>query len=166
MIKTIKIGDTKLQLPASTTAIASALLVLSLWSSSSHANVIYTWIDDKGVTHYSQQPPEHTQEQTNSDKLYSEDIEPKQIGTVAPSASIVDKAPTDLENKAAVITQNDQKQAEGICKNAKHSLNVLTTHTKLNKKDASSGKVVAMTEEQRQAAIAEHKQKIKLFCVN
>ncbi|WP_259649492.1 DUF4124 domain-containing protein [Shewanella sp. MBTL60-007] len=165
MTKTIKIGSTNVSIPNCANALVSAFLAIALSSSPVLANVIYTWVDDKGVTHYSQQPPENTQEQSNPDKLYSEDIEPKQIGTVAPSASVADKAPTDLEKKAAAITQNDKKQAEGICKNAQHSLNVLTTHSKLNKKDAESGKVVAMTEEQRQAAIAEHKQKIKLFCV-
>lgn len=162
MIKTIKRST---ELLRHATALISAFFVFAI-SSSAQANVIYTWVDDKGVTHYSQQPPENNLTQTHSDKLYSEDLKPKQIGTVAPSTPIAEKAPTDLERKAAAITQNDKKQAEGICKNAQHSLNVLTTHTKLNKKDAESGKVVAMTEEQRQAAIAEHKQKIKLFCVN
>ncbi|WP_041416072.1 DUF4124 domain-containing protein [Shewanella halifaxensis] len=165
MIRTFKIDSTKLQLLTYGAALACVFLVCALSSSPVRANVIYTWVDDKGVTHYSQQPPERNIEQTKPDKLYTEDIEPRQIGTVAPSAPITNKTPTDLEIKAAAITQNDHKQAERICKNAKHSLNVLTTHTKLNKKDAESGKVVAMTEEQRQAAITEHKQKIKLFCV-
>ncbi len=72
--------------------------------------------------------------------------------------------PSDLETNAAMIKQADKKQAKLICKNAQHSLNVLTTHSKLNKKNKDTGEVVAMTEEQRQASITEQRERVKLFC--
>lgn len=165
MIKTIKIGCVKLQLPTYSAALVSTFLLLGLSASSSQANIIYTWVDANGVTHYSQQPPEDAQTPTHTDKLYSDDLKPKQIGTVAPSSPIVkNQAQTDLEKTAAAINQADSAQAKQICENARHSLNVLTTHAKLNKKNKQTGEVVAMTEEQRQASISEQKERIKLFC--
>ncbi|MEZ9592994.1 DUF4124 domain-containing protein [Shewanella sp. 10N.261.52.F9] len=140
-----------------------AFMVLVLTSTSVNANAIYTWIDDKGVTHYSQQPP--ASNQASSKKLYSEDIEPKHVGTIAPIKSVADlNQPSELEQKAAAISLADKQQAQQVCKNAQHSLNVLTTHTKLTKKNNATGKLESMTEEQRQAAITEQKERMKLFC--
>ncbi|GIU21568.1 MULTISPECIES: DUF4124 domain-containing protein [unclassified Shewanella] len=165
MIKTIKTGYAKLLFPTYTATLASTFLLLAVSSSSAQANIIYTWVDDSGVTHYSQQPPEQRENQANTDKLYSEDLNPKQIGTVAPSSPVTQvQAQTDLEKKAAAINQADSEQAKQICKNARHSLNVLTTHAKLNKKNKQTGEMVAMTEEQRQASISEQKERVKLFC--
>lgn len=148
--------------------LASSLLITLTSVASVSANTIYTWVDDNGVTHYSQQPPSPTDSPTNSaftNKLYSEDIEPKRIGTVAPLKPITqNKQASELEKKAAAINLADKQQAQQVCENAKHSLNVLTTHTKLNKKNNETGEVVAMTEEQRQASIAEQNERIRLFC--
>ncbi|BAJ03393.1 DUF4124 domain-containing protein [Shewanella violacea] len=129
------------------------------------ATVIYKWVDDNGVTHFSQQIPENADEQSKSEKLYSEDIEPKSIGTVAPIAS--SKEPTKLsqaQQDAAQINQFDKEQAKEICKNAKYNLDILVTHTKLNSKDQQTGEVVAVTEEQRQQKIKMQKQRVALFC--
>ncbi|MGS0683239.1 DUF4124 domain-containing protein [Shewanella sp. 125m-7] len=150
---------------ALTIVLAGTFLTSTLYIFNVQASVIYTWVDDNGVTHYSQQPPEPTQSTTETDKLYSEDINPKQIGTVAPLAKVAQNSgPSDLETNAAMIKQADKKQAKLICKNAQHSLNVLTTHSKLNKKNKDTGEVVAMTEEQRQASITEQRERVKLFC--
>ncbi|MGS0827608.1 DUF4124 domain-containing protein [Shewanella sp. 0m-8] len=140
-------------------------IALTLSGANVQASVIYTWVDDNGVTHYSQQPPEQAQSPTETDKLYSEDIKPKHIGTVVPLVKVAQgSGPSDIERKAAAINQADQKQAKLICKNAQHSLNVLTTHSKLNKKNKETGDVIAMTEEQRLASITEQRERVKLFC--
>ena len=46
------------------------------------AGVIYTWVDENGVTHYSQQAPQ--QENIKAEKLYSEDLEQAKVGFIAP----------------------------------------------------------------------------------
>ena len=150
------------------TILASSLLVALACIATASANTIYTWVDSNGVTHYSQQPPsqtESTSSKTATNKLYSEDIEPKPIGTVAPLKPLPqNKQVSELEKKAAAIHLADKQQAQQVCENAKHSLKVLTTHTKLNKKNNQTGEVMAMTEEQRQASIAEQNERIRLFC--
>ena len=136
-------------------------LAASSYSTNSNAGEIYTWIDKHGVTHFSQEPPENTQSKT----LYSEDIEPARIGSVAPTAKkVVSDTPSKLAIQATAIKESDAAQAKIICDNARHSLNVLTSHSKLNKQNKQTGKSVAMTEEQRQAAIKEQEQRVSLFC--
>nr|WP_232504269.1 DUF4124 domain-containing protein [Shewanella benthica] len=58
------------------------------------ATVIYKWVDESEVTHYSQLIPENANDQSTSTKLNSEDIEPKAIGTVTPTARRVKPSPT------------------------------------------------------------------------
>lgn len=127
------------------------------------AGVIYTWVDEQGVTHYSQQPP--AQEQLRASQLHSEDIEPAKVGYVAPPQKQQPQAMNELEKSAALIKQKDAKQAQSICENAKHNLDVLTTHTKLMRQSEDPTKEPeAMTEEERQTAIAQQQERIKLFC--
>ncbi|MCL1051586.1 DUF4124 domain-containing protein [Shewanella abyssi] len=141
--------------------LSSLLLIASLFSSHIYASEIYTWVDEYGVTHFSQEPPE----QQSAEKMYSEDIKPKKIGSVSPTSSPkMAKASTELERAALAIKHSDKAQAKSICESARHSLNVLTSHSKLNRKSKETGKTVAMTEEQRQATIAEQKERISLFC--
>ena len=127
------------------------------------AGVIYTWVDEQGVTHYSQQPPE--QEQLKASQLYSEDIERAKVGYVAPIKKEQPQAVSELEKSAALIKEKDAKQAQSICENAKHNLDVLTTHNKLIRKSEDPTKEPeAMTEEERQTAIAQQQERSKLFC--
>ncbi|WP_083700296.1 DUF4124 domain-containing protein [Shewanella sp. UCD-KL12] len=140
-----------------------AICLLLLFASPSSATVIYKWVDKDGVTHYSQQIPEGHEQQSKSKKIYSEDIEPKLIGTVAPTPR-KEEEQTQAQQDAALINENDKEQAKEICKNAKYNLDLLTTHTKLNSKDGETGAVTAVTEEQRQEKIKQQKERIKLFC--
>ena len=138
-----------------------ALLLLIVCSTAATATTIYKWVDKNGVTHFSQEPPQEEQ----VEKLHSEDIERAKTGYVAPTVRQDPKpAATEMEKSAQLIKEKDAEQAQRICDNAKQGLNVLTTHTRLNRKDSESGEPVAMTEEERQAAIKENEQRISLFC--
>ncbi|MCZ4339224.1 DUF4124 domain-containing protein [Shewanella colwelliana] len=137
------------------------LLVTMLFSPTILATTIYKWVDEKGVTHYSQQVPPEKQ----SEKLYSEDIEQKKVGFVAPKVKAVSEPEkSDLELAAQEISKKDKAQASAICDNAKHQLNVLETHTRLTRKNEDSDEPVRMTEEERQSEISAQKEKIRLFC--
>ncbi|WP_137225702.1 DUF4124 domain-containing protein [Shewanella sp. MEBiC00475] len=124
------------------------------------AATIYTWVDEKGVVHYSQQQPQNV----DANKIYSEDMEPSKIGTHTPQKKSSVKVESELEKSAKIINQKDKQQAKDICESAKHSLNVLKTHSKLSQQNKESGETVTMTEEQRQAAINENTDRIRLFC--
>jgi hypothetical protein len=134
------------------------ILCLSL---SVDATVIYSWTDKDGQVHYSQEPPVEIE----AKRQYSEDIEQDKVGYVAPvkeQAQPTDEALRQAE--ALLIKEKDSKQAEGICDSANHSLNVLTSHTNLNRQNEQTGEVTTMTEAERQAAIQENQQRVELFC--
>lgn len=136
---------------------------LALFIGPVSAGVIYTWVDENGVTHYSQQAPQ--QENIKAEKLYSEDLEQAKVGFIAPvKKAEATSEVNELEKSAALIKEKDAKQAQSICKSAKHNLDILTTHTKLIRQTSDSGESVAMTEEDRQASIAQQQERIKLFC--
>ncbi|AZG74513.1 DUF4124 domain-containing protein [Shewanella livingstonensis] len=130
------------------------------FSTSLLAGTIYTWVDDSGVVHYSQQQPLNV----DARKIYSEDMEPAKIGTYTPQKKAFTKVETELEKSAKIINEKDKQQAKDICESAKHSLSVLKTHSKLNQQNKETGESIAMTEEQRQAAIAENTERVSLFC--
>ncbi|MBW8184239.1 DUF4124 domain-containing protein [Shewanella nanhaiensis] len=127
------------------------------------ATVIHKWVDKDGVTHYSQQPPENTD--TDSSKLYSEDIEQKPIGFIQPKVRESSAAvQTEDEKNAEAIRKQSSEQAAAICENAKQNLNILTSHSRLKSKDEKTGEMVSMREEDRQEQISTQKERIKLFC--
>ncbi|MFQ6370916.1 DUF4124 domain-containing protein [Shewanella sp. YIC-542] len=133
---------------------------LAIYSPIIIAGDIYQWVDEHGVTHYSQQPPAGKNVRT----LNSKAIEPEKIGTVAPVKRTALTQPSQAERDAAAIKARDQAQAQKICENARFSLDVLQTHTRLQQKDVKTGQPVQMTEEERQAAIATQQERIRLFC--
>ncbi|MEE2029303.1 hypothetical protein DIKCMJMK_03186 [Shewanella oneidensis] len=147
---------------ANLSAVLLSIVCMALLTPSVLASVIYTWVDENGVTHYSQQPP--TQEQQKAQQLYSEDLEPSKIGYVAPVKTAAPAEISESEKSAALIKEKDAKQAQAICENAKHNLDVLMTHTKLTRQEEGNNDPVAMTEEERLAAITENQQRITLFC--
>jgi hypothetical protein len=125
------------------------------------ATVIYSWTDKDGKTHYSQEPPVEIE----AERHYSEDIERDKVGYIAPvreQAQPTDEALRQAE--ALLIKEKDSKQAEAICENATHSLNVLTSHTNLKRQNEETGEVTTMTEAERLAAIQENQQRVDLFC--
>ena len=136
-----------------------------LFSATANANdVIYTWVDENGTKHYSQLPPEGEYEVT---RLSNQQLEPKRIGTVSPAraaANAQQTAEDDMAKQAEEIKAQNAEQAKSICDNAKHTLNVLLTHAQVTRKDETNGEMVTMTEEQKQAAIKESQQRVKLFC--
>lgn len=141
----------------------SVTCILSCYPVSSIASEIYTWVDAKGVTHYSQQAPKDRDLKTIT--LSNSAIEPAKIGYIAPPKPTLATTPqTKLDSSAALIRQKDAKQAQTICDSAKQNLAVLTTHSRLIRQTEDGKEPVAMTEEERQTSIAEQKQRIALFC--
>ncbi|MGB0895487.1 MAG: DUF4124 domain-containing protein [Parashewanella sp.] len=124
-----------------------------------NATTIYKWVDKNGVTHFSQERPQDIAIEV----LDSKSIEPKKIGTVA-IKSKTELTPEFPSHSDRSKQQDDELQSKAICNKAKHNLKVLSSHTNLLQKSATTNKTTTMTEEQRQAAITEQKKRIMLFC--
>ncbi|KFZ37344.1 hypothetical protein HR45_09965 [Shewanella mangrovi] len=123
-----------------------------------NATTIYKWVDKNGVAHFSQDPPAEGEQ---VQQLDAASMEPKKIGTVAPERSEPAAAPETATSKATV---QNAEQAKSICEQATFQLNVLNTHTRLQRTDPATGETVQMTEEERQQQIATQQERIKLFC--
>ncbi|WP_037471659.1 DUF4124 domain-containing protein [Shewanella waksmanii] len=137
------------------------LFILTIMLSTSlQATTIYKWVDKNGVTHYSQEQPE----QTEAEKLYSEDIEQQPIGFIAPKARAEEEVPDEMAAAAEKINAQDKAQAKVICDNAKHQLNVLQTSARLRKENPETGEIEMMTDEQKQAEIGNQQRRVELFC--
>lgn len=162
MLSTLSTRDSAISKPLLMCGI-SVVCILCSCPLSSIATEIYTWVDAKGVTHYSQQAPKDHELKTTT--LSNRAIEPAKIGYVAPPKPIPTTTPqTELETSAALVKQQNAKQAQAICDSAKQNLAVLTTHTRLIRQTDDGKEPVAMTEEERQASIVEQQQRISLFC--
>ncbi|MBR9729431.1 DUF4124 domain-containing protein [Shewanella intestini] len=137
------------------------LTLLLAMSPLATAGVIYTWVDEQGVSHYSEQAPKGVV----ATKLYSENIEPGKTGYLAPKKKAETKHDmTELEKSAAIINATDKEQAKKLCDSAKHSLSVLTTYQRLTRKNEKTGETEQLTDKQKKQAIAENTERQKLFC--
>ncbi|QSX29201.1 DUF4124 domain-containing protein [Shewanella cyperi] len=139
-----------------------ALLLLSMLSGATWATTIYTWVDEKGVTHYSEQPP--TEEQTGAKTLYSEDIEPGKVGSVAPKARERKPEMTEDEKKAAILKIQNEEKAKEVCEDAKRRLDILTSYARIRQTKEGSDEPVVLSEEEKQQATAETRKTIELYC--
>ncbi|MCL1079585.1 DUF4124 domain-containing protein [Parashewanella spongiae] len=123
---------------------------------SANATVIYKWVDKKGVTHFSQVRPVNQK----FEEINSHSLEPAKVGSVAPT-----KQNTEVGQPHSQAASTESKlQASEICDRAKHSLNLLTTHTNLIKQADDGSKATTLTEAQRQEEIIQQRKRVKLFC--
>jgi hypothetical protein len=127
------------------------------------ANVIHKWVDENGVTHYSQQPPMDAG--AISSKIYSEDLEQKPIGFIQPKVR-ENNAPvlSEDEKNANAIKKQNSEQASAICKSAKQNLHILKSNSRIRSKNEETGELVSMKEEDRQQEINTQQERVKLFC--
>lgn len=124
------------------------------------ATVVYTWVDEEGTTHYSQQPPEGIQ----ATKLYSEDMEQAPIGFISPTIEQAKPELSQAEKDALTIKLQDKEQAKSLCESAKHNLNLLKSYDRLTRKDTETDAQVVMTQDEKKTAIEQQKERIRLFC--
>lgn len=131
---------------------------------------VYKWVDDKGITHYSESPPPEKKDQA------------KKIDTAAPAGFGISnakaaKSAQDLETefkqrrvareqetqKEAKAASDERKEAERKCNKARRSVAELRNPVPLydfNEK----GEKVYIEDDQRKAAIEADEADIKRYC--
>jgi len=138
------------------------LLLLSLLSGAAWATTIYTWVDEKGVTHYSEQPP--TEAEAKSQTLSSEKIEPGKVGFEAPKVRERKPEMSDDEKKAAILKIQDEQKAKEVCEQAKRNLDVLTNFARIRHTKEGSDEPSVMTEEEKEQVTKEARKQVELYC--
>jgi len=123
----------------------------------------YKWTDDQGVTEYSQLPPPGKPSERINTGVKSSAPPP----APAPAISTDQTNPPADAGKTpapqANAPQLSPEQMQENCRLAKQNLSTLETNPRILMK-GEDGNMVRLTEEQRQAKIAESKEQIKKFC--
>jgi Domain of unknown function (DUF4124) len=128
----------------------SLTLFAVIISPSVYADKIYSWVDEKGVTHYGKTPPKDTPSRLiNARTGHSEPVD----------YSGAEKKDDKKEGaKAAVATPDPER-----CANARKNLQVLTTNPRVRTTD-SNGEKRFMTPEEMQAQVETMEQIIAAEC--
>jgi hypothetical protein len=125
-------------------------LVASVMSPSLYADKIYSWIDEKGVTHYGKNPPKDTPSRMiNARTGHSEPVD----------YSDPAKKEGKTEGAKAAVAAPDPER----CANARKNLQVLTTNPRVRTTDAN-GEQRFMTPEEMQAQVETMEQIIAAEC--
>lgn len=129
------------------------------------AATTYTWVDDQGVTHFSQFPPEHGQVRvitpyTSRPPTPAAQTESPEAATAEPPEQPQPAEPSAEEQ--AVKEQLETVRADN-CRKARANLNTLTTGGRLRYTDAE-GNVRFLTDEERQTRIEEAQGQIEEYC--
>lgn len=129
------------------------VLFLLFFSAVTHANKLYQWVDDEGVTHYTQTPP----------PVYI-GAEERTIDVPKPKQQAVEQA----ENTDDPLQALKQKRAEN-CKRAQENLATLTSDQEVytvveGETEEETLQKIPMTIEQRRQEMTKTQKYITDFC--
>jgi hypothetical protein len=133
-------------------------LLLAVLSTPCQA-AIYKWVDEKGVTHYTEQPPASGKGQ---------EIQPRVTTPATPAAPPAGQpaekhaAATEQTPPREVMTMPAEKMAEQ-CQNARQRLQQLEASPRILIK-GPDGEMQRAPEEERQRMIDEERKRIQLYC--
>lgn len=149
------------------------IALLAAFSSGIQAgDLYYKWVDERGITHYSQNPP---------DDNGKTKIEVINVSTRIPMGS--DEAISKLEQqRSSAVKKTDEDSKEGVrktgaqasastngkykeqCERLRKDAQALEEKGGRIKVDDGKGGIHTMTEEERQERIADTQKQIKAFC--
>jgi hypothetical protein len=130
-----------------------------------HADEIYKWVDEEGVTHYSQQPPPSGDaDRVGVDRPPDEEIERerKEMEATGERLEAQRKQRREAEQQART-NAGEQEQREQRCADLRSSLSKLTENRRLLVPDGE-GNVRRLPEEERQERVAERRRQIEEEC--
>ncbi|RMD69505.1 MAG: DUF4124 domain-containing protein [Gammaproteobacteria bacterium] len=120
------------------------------------STTIYRWIDEKGITHFSQTPPPVGQVQEIQVQV-PHGPPPSSLKTL----ETMKEAPPKEEDRARAEEQARIKKE--VCSALRKNLETLERYPRLYRKD-EQGNVVWITEKERQALIKKTRAQLKEFC--
>lgn len=159
-----------------TIALAS-LLALALGTSAAHAAKFYKWTDEKGVTHYTVDPPPagakaselRIKSRTQADAESPADAAPGAKGKGTPAAA--GKAAPGKENGKPADAKKDAKKDDKAnaperyaekCKNLRSNLQSMQEHARV--KVQEGGEMRVLTEEEKSARLDATEREIRAYC--
>lgn len=146
-------------------AVAAACLALA--AAGAFAQAMYRWVDEKGVTHFSEHPPPGDAKAT---KIQPK-VTPPSSGAAAPRGGPEDWKAQELEFRKRQVERGKREQAEerekaereARCADARKRLAFLEEHGAIYRRK-DDGSRVYMSEEARESAIAEQRRAVRESC--
>ncbi len=142
--------------------ITTASLLL-LFSSSLLAAPVYKWVDDRGVTHFSAEPPVNQKAESIKTNSFQPKVPEKtaaQIAAEEAQASARTQAEVDREVRKKVA--EEEAALKKYCSEIRHNLAQLESNPRVMAQ--VDGQPTRLTEEERQARITEIKKSIEERC--
>lgn len=138
-------------------AISLAMLLAALSAPSQAA--IYKWVDEKGVTHFTEQPPASGQGEEVQPRVYA----PAPSAT-PPAGEAVEKPEPKAEPVApkSVMTIPPEQMAEQ-CQQARQRLMKLESSPRILYR-GEDGEMIRAPEEERQRMMDDERKRIELYC--
>lgn len=147
-----------------TLSLGAAALLLA--AQASFANVVYKWVDDKGQTHFGQQPSEQYKServQTNTSRSFGQNMdysdeasEPATAATTTTTDSVSETA-TEATEEVTEQAARVEKDAS-LCKKAQENKTMLLQHPIIRR----NGKV--MTVEEKNTELQYIEEVIRIHC--
>ncbi len=126
---------------------------------------IYKWTDEKGVTHYSADPPPANASNASQVKVQTRlpsDSEAATQNLEKQRAESRKAAEAGGEKPTTPAKQPPEKYAER-CKNLQENLKTMQEHARIKLTD-EKGEVRMLTDEEKQAKLDDTQRQIKAFC--
>ncbi|WP_341707348.1 DUF4124 domain-containing protein [Halopseudomonas sp.] len=137
--------------------------LLTLACSSAMATQMYKWVDENGVTQFSQQPPTDNQYQRMN---VTPPPQPTAPAPQAPTASEGEAAATDTEaTQQQVADPEYQAELAAYCASLRERLTTMENNPRL-RRTREDGTVERITEEERQEMISKAKADLQTHCQN
>jgi hypothetical protein len=129
------------------------------------ADEIYKWVDEEGVTHYSQQPPlSGDAARVGVDSPPDEELERERQEMEATGERLKARREERREaERQAQTNASEREQREQRCADLRSSLSKLTENRRLLVPDGE-GNVRRLPEEERQERVAERRRQIEEEC--
>ncbi|MDP5210270.1 DUF4124 domain-containing protein [Microbulbifer sp. 2205BS26-8] len=156
--------------------IALAILFSSL-ALTAQANGIYKWVDENGVVHFGEQPPNNADVEVIK-KPKSERYKQWEAGQQSALAAeepkaltpkhTTEKKPAGQPERQSVQVEKEIARAEAAaraqrCQASRKTLKTLTSHARVREMD-ESGNLRMLGEDERQQRIAQEQQSIRKNC--
>ncbi|WP_397377348.1 DUF4124 domain-containing protein [Pseudomonas sp.] len=142
--------------------IITSSLLLAI-SATAMAGQVYKWVDDKGVTHFSAQPPQGQEASTINTALPVPKPAPAETTKPAPTFESIanpEQAAIDAKVKQDVVAKEAERKK--YCEEVRTNLAQLQNNPRLRME--VEGEVRRLSEEERQARIAETQKSITDNC--
>lgn len=138
-------------------------IVLGLTSTHAMAEKLYKWVDENGVTQFSQQPPAGNQyERMNV-------TPPPKIGSeAAPVTPPITDSPADAEGESeAAANQQTEREQQALrdaqCAKLREDLQTMETNPRLARTNAE-GEMERIGEDERQSMMATAREELATYC--